>query len=91
MEVRHREVKGCSQGYPHRTVVEQGIKLRALVSPAATFASTVCESCKPKGNHNILRGSGKVELMTILDMEHEVSSIEILHHKEEIFLENKTR
>jgi len=29
--------------------------------------------------------------MTALDVEHEVSSIEIFHHKEEIFLDNEIR
>lgn len=29
--------------------------------------------------------------MTALDMEHEVSSVEIFHHKKEIFLENEIR
>lgn len=29
--------------------------------------------------------------MAALDMEHEVSSIEVFHHKKEVFLENKTR
>jgi len=45
----------------------------------------------PKGYNNFLRCSGKVELMTALDMEHEVSSIEVFHHKKEVFLENEKR
>lgn len=40
---------------------------------------------------NVLRCSGKVELMAALDVEHEVSSIEVFHHKKEVFLEKETR
>lgn len=40
---------------------------------------------------NILRCSGEVKLMAALDMEHEVSSIEVFHHEKEVFLENETK
>lgn len=41
----------------------------------------------PKAMRNFLRCSEKVELMAALDMEHEVSSVEVFHHKKEVFLE----
>lgn len=44
----------------------------------------------PKAMRNFLRCSGKVEFMAALDMEHEVSSVEVFHHKKEVFLEEKT-
>lgn len=34
-----------------------------------------------------LRGSVQVELVAGLDVEHEISSVQILHHKEEVLLE----
>lgn len=40
---------------------------------------------------NVLRCSGKVELVAALDVEHEVSSIEVFHHKKEVFLGKETR
>lgn len=45
----------------------------------------------PKAMVNVLRCSGKVELVAALDVEHEVSSIEVFHHKKEVFLEKETR
>lgn len=41
-----------------------------------------------RGTVILLRCSWEVKLVTALDVEHEVSSVQVLHYKEEVFLEN---
>ena len=36
-----------------------------------------------------IRGSVHVKLMAVLDVEHEVPSVQILHHKEEVLLDTE--
>lgn len=38
-----------------------------------------------------LRGSVHVKLVAELDVEHEVASVQVLHHKEEVLLDKRRR
>ena len=41
-----------------------------------------------QGEVSYSRGSVDIEAALVLDVEHQVSTVQVLHHKEQMFLEN---